>query len=128
MSSRLAAVQPAGSSEIVILAASTNAARWKKGGKLLRKLHFYTAVVVLQCFAAFPVHANAPLDLTWDSQTRTYLTNSQVYVTVPKQSVWMYVPPAYYLAKDEALVEAFNRTGFPPGTCDATNYFFGWQL
>jgi hypothetical protein len=97
-------------------------------GKLLRKLHFYTAVVVLQCFAAFPVHANAPLGLAWDSQTRTYFTDSQVYVTVPKQSVWMYVPPAYYLAKDEALVEAFNRTGFLPGTCDATTYFIGWQL
>ena len=70
--------------------------------KLMRKVRFFAAVAVLQCFVAFPVRATAPMDAT-----AQYMYS----FIVPQHSVWMYVPPDLVQAMDPTLAEEFLILG-----------------
>lgn len=101
--------------------------------KLLRKWRFYICVSVLQCFASFQVHMQAPLLSSGAAQMAAMAAAPEnvSLVVLPQRSAWAYVPPPISLNKDELLAMAFNEslanvTGPTfSGACPTADYT-GW--
>jgi len=104
--------------------------------KQLRKWRFYTAVALIQCFAAFPVRRERPFDVdlqphidTFDTALATgnfttVLAGSaalgESLVPLFTSGVWMYITPTVVIQYDYELQETLTQSAF------CYPYYLGW--